>query len=141
MTLLKVDAVQPLPHADPSRVDAAALERAPLELLAIMPPTVARLAVDTSGAKRNPWGRSRALSSSSTIPGSTSAQRSSTFRSSTALRCFDVSTTRPVPMAWPHCEVPPPRRVSGQPKRAQIRTMDTRSCRVRGSTTPSGFRV
>ena len=28
MTLLKVDAVQPLPHADPSRVDAAALERA-----------------------------------------------------------------------------------------------------------------
>ena len=28
VTLLKVDAVQPLPHADPSRVDAAALERA-----------------------------------------------------------------------------------------------------------------
>jgi len=28
VTLLKVDAVQPLPHADPSRVDAASLERA-----------------------------------------------------------------------------------------------------------------
>jgi FAD/FMN-containing dehydrogenase/Fe-S oxidoreductase len=28
VTLLKVDAVQPLPHADPSRVDVAALERA-----------------------------------------------------------------------------------------------------------------
>ena len=28
MTVLKVDAVQPLPHADPSRVDAASLERA-----------------------------------------------------------------------------------------------------------------
>src|SRR5579885_970013 len=44
--------------------------RAPAELLAIMPPMVARLAVEISGAKRRPWGASRALSSSSTMPGS-----------------------------------------------------------------------
>ena len=51
-------------------------DRAPLELLAIMPPTVARLAVEMSGAKRNPCGCSAAFSSSSTMPGSTRAQRS-----------------------------------------------------------------
>ena len=31
-------------------------DRAPLELLAIMPPMVARLAVEMSGAKRRPCG-------------------------------------------------------------------------------------
>ena len=36
-------------------------ERAPLELLAIMPPTVARLAVETSGAKRRPCGLQRGV--------------------------------------------------------------------------------
>ena len=41
-----------------------------------MPPTVARLAVEISGAKRRPCGRSAAFSSSSTMPGSTRAHRS-----------------------------------------------------------------
>ena len=41
-------------------------------------------------------------------------------------------------MAWPLCDVPPPRIVSGHPSRAQIRTMAIRSSAVRGSTTPSG---
>ena len=38
--------------------------RAPLELLAIMPPTVARLAVEMSGANRSPSGCNCAFSSS-----------------------------------------------------------------------------
>ena len=76
-------------------------ERAPLELLAIMPPMVARLAVEMSGANRSPCVLSCAFSSSSTIPGSTRAQRSPTFSSSTRLRYFEVSTMTPGPMAWP----------------------------------------
>ncbi len=53
--------------------------RAPAELFAIMPPMVARLAVEMSGAKRNFSGASCAFSSSSTMPGSTVTQRSSAF--------------------------------------------------------------
>ena len=67
-------------------------DRAPLELFAIMPPTVARLAVEMSGAKRRPCGRSAAFSSSSTTPGSTQAQRSATFTSRMRLRYFEVSS-------------------------------------------------
>ena len=76
-------------------------ERAPAELLEIMPPTVARLAVEMSGANRSRWGASAALSSSRTIPGSTRAQRSCAFTSMRRLKYFDVSTTRPAPIAWP----------------------------------------
>ena len=64
----------------PNRTD-----RAPLELLLTMPPMVARLAVEMSGAKRSPWGNNWAFNSSSTIPGSTRAHRSLTFTSSTRL--------------------------------------------------------
>ncbi len=79
-----------------------------------MPPMVARLAVEMSGAKRRPCGFSCAFSSSSTMPGSTRAQRSATFSSSMRLRYFEVSTMRPSPIAWPACDVPPPRIVIGQ---------------------------
>ncbi len=88
-------------------------ERAPLELFAIMPPTVARLADDTSGAKRRLCGRSIAFRSSSTTPGSTRAQRASGLISSTRFRCFEVSSTRPAPIDWPAWDVPPPRGVIG----------------------------
>jgi hypothetical protein len=54
---------------------------APHELLLTMPPIVARLAVEISGAKRTPCCLSCAFSSSSTMPGSTIAQRSGTFSS------------------------------------------------------------
>ena len=97
-----------------------ATERAPLELLAIMPPTVARLADDTSGAKRRWCGRSAAFSSSSTTPGSTRAQRSSGLISRMRLRCFEVSSTSPAPIDWPACDVPPPRGVIGTPCRAAM---------------------
>ena len=44
-------------------------------------------------------------------PGSTQAQRSATFSSRMRLRYFDVSSWRPAPIAWPACDVPPPRAV------------------------------
>ena len=78
-----------------------------------MPPIVARLAVEISGAKRRPCGRSAAFSSSSTTPGSTRAQRSAALTSRTRFRYFDVSTTSPAPIACPAWDVPPPRIVSG----------------------------
>ena len=56
-------------------------ERAPQELLLIIPPMVARLAVEMSGANRSPCCLSCAFSSSRTMPGSTIAQRSGTFNS------------------------------------------------------------
>ena len=90
-------------------------ERAPQELLPIMPPIVARLAVEISGAKRSPCGFSCAFSSSSTMPGSTCAQRSATFSSRMRLRYFDVSSCRPAPIACPACDVPPPRAVIETP--------------------------
>ena len=86
-----------------------------------MPPTVARLDELTSGAKRRPCGLSAAFRSSSTSPGSTRAVRSSGFTSSTRFRYFDVSSTRPAPIDWPACEVPPPRGVIGTPWRAATR--------------------
>ena len=104
-----------------------------------MPPMVARLAVETSGAKRRPCGRSDAFSSSSTMPGSTRAQRSATFSSRTRLRYFEVSTTSPAPIAWPPCDVPPPRIVSGQPMPgADADDRDQVVAASAAATTPSG---
>ena len=113
-------------------------DRAPLELLEIMPPMVARLAVEMSGANRSRCGASCAFSSSSTMPGSTRAHRSSTFTSSTRLKYFDVSICSPEPIAWPACDVPPPRAVIEQPwPRAQSSAAST-SSRERTMATPSG---
>ena len=55
-----------------------------------------------------------AFSSSSTMPGLDPGPRSSGFTSSTRFRYFDVSSDSPAPMAWPACDVPPPRGVIGQ---------------------------
>ena len=63
---------------------------------------------------------SAAFRSSSTTPGSTRAQRSSGLISRTRFRYFEVSSTRPAPIAWPACDVPPPRGVIGTPCRAAI---------------------
>ena len=113
-------------------------DRAPAELFAIMPPTVARLAVEMSGAKRRLCGRNAAFSSSSTTPGSTRAHRSAGFTSRMRLKYFDVSTMTPLPMAWPACDVPPPLIVNGQRCFAQIVTARTTSSRDFATTTPSG---
>ena len=44
----------------------------------------------------------------------------------------------PLPIAWPACDVPPPRIVSGQRCRRQIATVRTMSSRDFTMTTPSG---
>ena len=54
------------------------------------------------------------------------------------LRYFEVSSTSPAPIAWPACEVPPPRGVIGTPARAAACTVATTSPVERGMTTPSG---
>ena len=59
--------------------------RAPAALFPIMPPMVARLAVEMSGAKRRRKGASCAFNSSRTMPGSTRTHRSSALTSSTRL--------------------------------------------------------
>ncbi len=60
-------------------IDRLAVEdrSAPEELLAIMPPIVARFEVEMSGANRRPCGLRARFRSSSTQPGWTRAHRSS----------------------------------------------------------------
>ncbi len=89
------------------------IERAPAELLPIMPPTFARLLVATSGPNCRPCGAAAALSWSSTTPGSTRA----------VIDCGSMSIARmyllksrikPAPIDWPERLVPPPRGTSAQ---------------------------
>ena len=96
-------------------------ECVPEELLATMPPMVARLAVEMSGANCRPCGLTCWLRSSSTQPGSTRTQRSAALISRTRLKYLEQSRMTPGPIDCPACEVPPPRAVSGTPKRAQTR--------------------
>ena len=76
-----------------------------------MPPMVAREAVEMSTGNHRPCGLSRRLSSSSTMPGSTTQRRPATSSSTTWSRYFEQSTISDELMVWPHCEVPPPRGV------------------------------
>lgn len=103
-----------------------------------MPPMVARLEEDTSGAKRRLWGLRAAFSSSRTTPGWTRAVRASGSMARMRFRYFDVSITTPAPMACPAWEVPPPRGVSGTSWRDATFTVLTTSSTERGMTTPSG---
>ena len=74
-----------------------------------MPPMVAREAVEMSTGNHSPCGLSRRLSSSSTMPGSTTQRRPATSSSSTWSRYFEQSMTSEELTVWPACEVPPPR--------------------------------
>ena len=58
-----------------------------------------------------PMRLSARLSSSSTMPGSTTQRRAATSSERMRLRYFEPSMTRPRLIVWPHCEVPPPRGV------------------------------
>ncbi len=113
------------------------MERAPAELLPIMPPTLARLLVATSGPNCKPRGAAAALSWSSTTPGSTRA----------VIDCASMSIARmyllksrisPAPIDWPDRLVPPPRGTSARSWSLANWTAATTSSRVRGSTTPAG---
>ena len=59
------------------------IERAPAELLPVMPPMVAQFEVETSMGKYHPVGLSRLFSWSSTMPGCTRAVPRSASTSST----------------------------------------------------------
>ena len=74
-----------------------------------MPPIVARLAVEMSGANWSPSGRAWRFRSSSTQPGWTRARRPASSISSTRLKYLDVSRITPDPIDCPACDVPPPR--------------------------------
>ena len=103
------------------------MERAPEELFPIMPPMVARLLGETSGANQRPWG-----------PGWMRAQRSSTFTSRIVLRYLDMSNWTARPTAWPARAVPAPRGRTGTPCRPHISTAAMASSGVLGITTPRG---
>ena len=79
------------------------------ELLAAMPPSVARLAVEASTGKKQPVGLSARFRSSRTRPGWTSRCRPPASTSRTRCRCRLVSSTSASPTVWPYCELPPPR--------------------------------
>ncbi len=111
---------------------------APQELLPIIPPSVQFMWVAGSGPNRRPCCPSWSLSTSSTIPGSTTAVRASGSTSTRRWQYLDQSMTTAVLVHWPARLVPPPRDSSGTACRRQTSTADTAPSTVRGNTTPSG---
>src|SRR5690625_4401708 len=85
----------------------------PQALLPIMPPMVARLAVEGSGPNRKPCGASAFCKSLSTTPGCTTAVCCSTLISSTWFIYREKSSTNPGPTELPAHEDPPPRGSNG----------------------------
>ena len=93
-----------------------------MELLPIMPPSVARFDVEVSGPKPSPNRLAARLRSSCTTPGSTRTRRPSTSIASIAFMWREKSSTSPRPPAvCPARLVPPPRGTIGTPSRAQMR--------------------
>src|ERR1700739_969116 len=95
-------------------------EREPQLLFAVMPPIVARLAVDGSTGKNSLCLRRRGVSPASTTPGSTRARRPLTSTDITRSRCLLQSMTSAWATVCPHCEVPPPRGNTGTPSSRAI---------------------
>lgn len=87
----------------------------PPELLPIMPPMVARLAVEVSGPNTRPDGAAARFSWAWTTPGSTRAVRASGSSSTMRFRWRDRSRTSPGPTVCPARLVPAPRGTSGTP--------------------------
>ena len=79
------------------------------------PPMLPRLVVDGSGANLRPWGAPRALSWSSTMPGSTHAHPSSGFISMSWFMWREKSMTTAWFTVCPASPVPPPRGSTGTP--------------------------
>ena len=121
-----------------SLVRPKASECEPQALLPIMPPTVQRVQVDGSGPKRRPCGFAAFCSWATTTPGSMRAVRASGSIEWMRLRCREVSTTMPRPIALPAIEVPAPRRWSGVPVSRESSATPRRSSALRGKTTTSG---
>ena len=104
----------------------------PQELLPVMPPMVAREAVEISTGNHRPCGLSWRLRSSSTMPGSTAQRRPATSRSRMRLRYFEQSTTSEWLTVCPACEVPPPRASTLTPSARAIAIARSASSIVRG---------
>ena len=115
------------------------IDALPEELLPIMPPSVARLAVEVSGPKPSPCGFAAALRASCTTPGSTRTRRLATSISPIPSRWREWSSTMPrPPAAWPARLVPPPRETTGTPCAPAIATAAATSSALRGKATASG---
>ena len=111
----------------------------PLELLPIMPPSVARFDVDVSGPNPSPNRLAARLRSSCTTPGCTRTRRASGSIASITFMCREKSRTSPCPPAvCPASDVPPPRATIGTPRSAQMRTAALTSSAVRGKATAAG---
>lgn len=74
----------------------------------------------------------------STTPASAVAVRAASSTASTQCRCRDMSTIRPPPMELPDIDVPPPRTVSGIPRRWHTRAAAATSSSDLGNTTAAG---
>ncbi len=89
-----------------SRVLRYTIELEPQELFPTIPPIIARLAVDVSGANIKPCGFKNIFNSSRITPGCTRTHVLSLFNSIICVKFFETSTTIPLPTTCPASEVP-----------------------------------
>src|SRR4051794_11164708 len=111
---------------------------APHELLPIIPPSVQLGWVAGSGPYRSPCCSSCLLSTSSTIPGSTTQVRLAGSTEISRLQYFAQSIITAVFVHCPARLVPPPRETRGAPCSQHTRTAATAASTDRGTTTPIG---
>ena len=111
---------------------------APQELLPIIPPSVQFWCVAGSGPYRSPCGSSCRLSTSRTMPGSTTQVRASASTETSRWQYFDQSITTAALQHSPARLVPPPRDSTGAPSFRHTAMASTAASTVRGTTTPIG---
>jgi hypothetical protein len=114
------------------------MECAPVALLPITPPIVARSAEAGSGPKVNPNLEAAAFSVERMTPGSTIAVRDSGLISMMESSQREQSKIKASPMACPPKDEPAPRGKMGTLYLAASSTADCRSSCVLGMATPSG---
>jgi hypothetical protein len=90
------------------------------------------------GPNINPCGASAELSSSSTMPGSTTQVCAPGSTETTPWQYFDQSMTTAALHACPARLVPPPRDTTGAPNSRHRATACTPASTLRGITTPIG---
>jgi hypothetical protein len=103
-----------------------------------MPPSVHWEWVDGRGPNIRPVLASRRLSTSSTMPGSTTQVRAPVSTDTSRSQYFDQSITTATLHVCPARLVPPPREVIGAPCSRHTATASTAASTLRGTTTPSG---
>jgi hypothetical protein len=110
----------------------------PPELLAIIPPSVARAALDGSTGKWSACGAAAAFSSASVQPGRMRARRASSSTDTTARKPETRSTATPRPTFPPGIPVPAPRGTSAVRDEAAHATSAATSSTSAGTATASG---